>query len=93
MTLDTNGATCTAGATSTSNCGTCAVSRNAGELCRSGVVAISNFTGSFGATDVNFATIWLRTQFFVLTDSWLADIVGGGETKSHSEVFSDFFFE
>lgn len=42
------------------------------------VLTISRFTGSFGYTDVNFSTLWLRTQFFLVTDLWLTDILGGG---------------
>ena len=39
----------------------------------------SRHVGTFGTgTDINFASVWLRPYFFLVTDLFLSDIMGGG---------------
>jgi hypothetical protein len=45
--------------------------------CSAGVVIISRFTGAFGFAEKGFASVWLRTQFFLLVDSFFSDHIGG----------------
>lgn len=43
------------------------------------VHVLTRFTGSFGAsTDVNFSSLWLRPDYFLLVDTWLTDVLFGG---------------
>jgi hypothetical protein len=101
--LDTNPPGCPIDAVDSSSCRVC---RNDPQNCEIGnpdcsvtgcgdVLVIEGFTGSFGYTEVNFATIWLRTQFFILKDIWLGEIIGGGinfaNSGDSSGVVTGFF--
>lgn len=43
-----------------------------------GVNVIDSYTSSFHWAEVNFSAIWLRMNWFLLTDSFLSDILNGG---------------
>ena len=73
---------CPDNATTTEVCKDC--TPGVGNDCSYGVLVLSNFTGAFSYAELNFASIWMRTQFFVLTDAWLGEILGGGVNFANS---------
>ncbi|MBW1780782.1 MAG: G8 domain-containing protein [Deltaproteobacteria bacterium] len=59
------------------------------------VTVIEDYTSSFHWAQQNFATIWLRTNWFLFTDSALTDVLNGGLTMvsggSYDQVVNKYW--
>jgi hypothetical protein len=59
------------------------------------ISAIDSYTSSFHWAQQNFAAIWLRSNWFVLTDSALTDVLNGGLTMvsggSYDQVVNGYW--
>ena len=59
------------------------------------VSAIDSYTSSFHWAQQNFAAIWLRTNWFLFTDSALTDVLNGGLTMvsggSYDQVINQYW--
>ena len=59
-----------------------------GALVTCGVTLLDHYTSSFHWAQTNFAAIWSRPQWFLMTNSFLSDIQNGGVTSFTSGDYS-----
>ncbi len=62
------------------DCSTSPPPCSAGNLSNCAVTVIEDYTTAFHWTEVNFSAIWLRPQWYLVTNSVISDVLGAGLT-------------